>query len=138
MYFVLCSVALLSAAGDLRMLSRGGLFGTQRITRHLWRMCFAWFIASGSVFLARPHLFPAILRETYALVFLGFLPLLLLIFWLFRVRFANPFRRKQPLPTAASESTKRPLAAPFLQKSAKKTETTPRNQPERRFVFPNP
>lgn len=98
MYFVLSSVALLSAGGDLRMLWRGGLFGAQRIARHLWRMCFAWFIASGSVFLARPHLFPAILRETYILVFLGLLPLFLMIFWLVRVRFTNAFKRKQPVP----------------------------------------
>jgi len=102
MYFVLCSVALLSAVGDLRMLLEGGLFGTQRIARHLWRMCFAWFIASGSVFLARPHLFPAIFRETYALVFLGFLPLLLLIFWFLRLRFSNAFNCKQPMRLAVS------------------------------------
>lgn len=102
MYFVLSSVALLSAMGDLRMLWRGGLFGTQRIARHLWRMCFAWFIASGSVFLARPHLFPAILRETYILVSLGFLPLLLMVFWFVRVRFSNSFKRKQPLAVGAS------------------------------------
>jgi hypothetical protein len=36
---------LLAAAGDLRMLLRGGLFGAQRIARHLWRMCFGLFIA---------------------------------------------------------------------------------------------
>lgn len=104
MYFVLSSVALLSAIGDLRMLWRSGLSGTRRIARHLWRMCFAWFIASGSVFLARPHLFPAILRETYILVFLGFLPLLLMIFWFVRVRFSNTFKQKQPVPLPVTAS----------------------------------
>lgn len=102
MYFVLASVALLSATGDLRMLLRGGLYGTQRIVRHLWRMSFAFFVASGSVFLARPHLFPRILRDTHALVFLGFLPLLLMIFWFVRVRFTNAFRRRQSLLGTAS------------------------------------
>jgi len=102
MYFILASVALLSAAGDLRMLLRGGLFGAQRIARHLWRMCFGLFIASGSVFLARPHLFPAILRETHVLVLLGVLPLLLMIFWSVRARFSNAFRRRQSLPAEAS------------------------------------
>jgi len=101
-YFVLCSAGLLSAAGDLRMRWRGGLYGRQRILRHLWRMCFAWFIASGSVFLARPHLFPAILRETYALVFLGVLPLLLMIFWWVHLRCSSIFKRKRPVPVAAS------------------------------------
>jgi hypothetical protein len=92
-YFVLGSVALLSAAGDVRMLVRGGIFGVQRIGRHLWRMCFALFIACGSIFLARPQIFPAVLRETHALVLLGILPLILMIFWLVRVRLTNTYKR---------------------------------------------
>jgi hypothetical protein len=47
-YFVFGSVALLFAAGDVRMLVRGGASGPQRIARHLWRMCFALFISTGS------------------------------------------------------------------------------------------
>ena len=87
-YFFLASVALIAAAGDVRMLLRGGISGTPRLVRHLWRMCFAWFVASGSLFLARPHLFPALMRTTHTLVLLGILPLLLMVFWLGRVRFA--------------------------------------------------
>jgi hypothetical protein len=45
------SVMLLAAAGDVRMLVRGGVFGAKRISRHLWRMCFGLFIAAGSFFL---------------------------------------------------------------------------------------
>jgi hypothetical protein len=75
-YLFLGSVAALAAVGDVRMLIRGGVFGAQRITRHLWRMCFAFFIASSSVFLARAHLFPALLRQTGALYLLSFLPLI--------------------------------------------------------------
>jgi hypothetical protein len=48
MMFFMGSVTLLAAAGDVRMLVRGGAFGTQRIARHLWRMCFGLFIAAGS------------------------------------------------------------------------------------------
>jgi hypothetical protein len=91
-YFFIGSVAALAAVGDVRMLVRGGISGTPRIARHLWRMYFGLFIASGSVFLARQHLFPAILRTTGALVFLSVLPLLLMIFWLIRVRFTNAFK----------------------------------------------
>jgi uncharacterized membrane protein len=94
MYFVLGSVALLSAAGDIRMLVRGGVFGVQRIARHLWRMCFALFIASGSIFLARPQIFPALLQRTYVLVLAGVFPVILMIFWLIRVRFTNTYKRK--------------------------------------------
>jgi uncharacterized membrane protein len=95
MYFVLSSVALLSAVGDLRMVLHGGLFGVQRIARHLWRMCFGLFIASASVFLARPQIFHAFLRRTHVIFVLGILPLPLMIFWLVRVRFTKAIKKKQ-------------------------------------------
>ena len=93
-YFFLASVAfLVSAAGDVRMLRRGGISGTPRLVRHLWRMCFAWFVASASLFLARPRIFPTLMRTTHTLLLLGILPLLLMVFWLVRVRFAPGLRR---------------------------------------------
>ena len=51
MSFFMGSVMLLAAAGDVRMLLGGGVFGTKRIARHLWRMCFGLFIAAGSFFM---------------------------------------------------------------------------------------
>lgn len=92
-YFFLGSIAALATVGDIRMLVRGGISGTQRLARHLWRMCFALFIASGSIFLARQHLFPAFMRKTGMLFVLSFLPLALMIFWLIRVRFAKAYKR---------------------------------------------
>jgi hypothetical protein len=94
MYFVLGSIALLSAAGDTRMILRRGLSTTQRIARHVWRMCFALFIATGSLFLGQQQVFPAFLRGSNLLVILGLLPLPLMIFWLIRVRFAKAYRGK--------------------------------------------
>jgi len=102
-YFFMGSVALLACVGDIRMLLHGGISGAQRIARHLWRMCFGLFIAASSIFLARAHLFPALLRKTGALFFLSFLPLMLMIFWLFRVRFARAYKRK--FTTAAVTGT---------------------------------
>jgi hypothetical protein len=87
-YLFLGSIALVAAAGDIRMLVRGGISGTQRLARHLWRMCFALFIASASLFLARQHLFPAILRKTGVLYLLSFLPLLIMLFWRIRLSFS--------------------------------------------------
>src|SRR5437660_12422138 len=43
-HFFLGSVALLAAAGAIRMFVHGGSSGTQRILRNLWLMCFAPFI----------------------------------------------------------------------------------------------
>jgi len=92
-YFFLGAVAVLAAAGDVRMLVRRGISGSHRIARHLWRMCFALFIAAGSIFLARQQLFPELLRRTGVLLFLSFLPLILMIFWMARIRFANAYKR---------------------------------------------
>jgi hypothetical protein len=92
-YFFLGSVAALATVGDIRMLVRGGISGTQRLARHLWRMCFALFVASGSIFLARAHLFPAFMRKTGMLFVLSFLPLGLLIFWLIWIRFAKSYKK---------------------------------------------
>ena len=86
------SVAVLATVGDVRMLVRGGISGTQRLARHLWRMCFALFIAASSIFLARQQIFPAFMRKTGTLFFLSFLPLMLMIFWLVRVSFTNKWR----------------------------------------------
>lgn len=92
MFFFLGSVALLATAGDVRVLVRGGVFGAPRIARHLWRMCFALFNAAGSLFLGQQQIFPAFLRGTKALFVPAILPLILLIFWLVRVRFTDAFK----------------------------------------------
>lgn len=78
-------VSLIAAIGDIRLLVRGGVSGAERIARHLWRMCFALFIASASIFVARQRLFPIFMRKSGALYVLSFLPLAIMIFWLFRV-----------------------------------------------------
>jgi uncharacterized membrane protein len=102
MHFFMGSVCLLAAAGDIRMLLRGGVSGAKRIARHLWRMCFGLFIAAGSFFLGpsnRPlrllsqigigkHL-PPILFSTGLYLVLTLFPLILLIFWFARVRFRH-------------------------------------------------
>jgi hypothetical protein len=104
-YFVFGLFALLFGIGDVRMLVRGGVFGGQRIARHLGRMCFALFIATGSFFLGpsnRPlrlmmtlgfgrQVFPALLRPP-VLFLLTVLPLVLMILWLFRVRFTKAYK----------------------------------------------
>ena len=91
MILFLGSVVLLAAAGDLRMLVRGGVFDRQRVARHLWRMCFGLFIAAGS-FLAQKRVI-AFLGGPKILL-LAVLPLILMIFWLVRVRFKNVYEAK--------------------------------------------
>lgn len=103
-YFIFGLVAVLASVGDVRLLVRGGISGTQRLARHLWRMCFALFIAAASIFLARQQIFPAILRQTGVLLLLSFLPLILMIFWMVRVRFAKAYKQLNRSTTQFSSS----------------------------------
>jgi hypothetical protein len=91
MILFLGSVVLLAVAGDVRMLVRGGVFGRQRVARHLWRMCFGLSIATGS-FLGQRRVI-AFLGGRKILL-LAALPLIIMIFWLIRVRFKNAYRRE--------------------------------------------
>jgi len=92
LFFVFGSVMAFTAVADLRMILRGGVSGTQRIARHVWRMCFALFIATGSFFLGQQQVMPAFMHGSPVLVALGISPLPLMIFWLVRVRFTNRFK----------------------------------------------
>ncbi len=125
MTFFLGSVMLLAAAGDVRMLVRGGVFGAKRIARHLWRMCFGLFIASGSFFFGganRPlrllstvgigqHL-PRALFSMGVYMVLTILPLILLIFWLVRVRFTKAYNGKSMTPGRAARFAEEKPAPP--------------------------
>ena len=92
MYFFMGSIPLLAAVGDVRMLARGGISGRPRLVRHLWRMCFGLFIATGSFFLGQQQVFPEAIRKQYILAPLAILPLALLIYWLLRVKFTVRWR----------------------------------------------
>jgi uncharacterized membrane protein len=95
MSFILATVLTLAAAGDVRIMRSGLPQGGPRLARHLWRMCFALFIAAGSFFSIR-HRVAKILPEPFTTGPMRALPILLLFgamfYWLWRVR------RRRPLP----------------------------------------
>jgi hypothetical protein len=99
LYFVLGSIVTLAAIGDLRMIARGGISGAARIARHLWRMCFALSFATGSFFLGQQKVMPAFMHGSPVLVVLGIAPLVLMFFWLWRVR--RPATHHKPGAAAA-------------------------------------
>lgn len=82
-------ICLLAGLLDLRFIIRGKLSATQRISRHLWRMCFAFFVATGSFFLGQQDVLPQALRGSSILFVLAFAPFALMVFWLARVRFSR-------------------------------------------------
>lgn len=83
---VIGSVMLLAAIGDLRAIRAGGLRGSRRLARHLWRMCFALFVATGSFFLGQMKFVPEPVRIVPLLLVLGFAPIVFLFYWMWRVR----------------------------------------------------
>lgn len=89
MSFILATVLLLAAAGDVRVMRSGMPKGGPRLARHLWRMCFALFIAAGSFFSIRERV-AKILPEPFTTGTMRALPILLLFgamfYWLWRVR----------------------------------------------------
>src|SRR5829696_2349702 len=89
MSFFLATVMILAAAGDVRIMRFGMPRGGPRLARHLWRMCFALFIAAGSFFSIRERV-AKILPEPFTTGPMRALPILLLFgamfYWLWRVR----------------------------------------------------
>jgi hypothetical protein len=89
MSFILGAVLLLSAAGDVRIMRFGMPRGRPRLARHLWRMCFALFIAAGTFFSIRERV-AKVLPEPFTTGPMRALPIVLLFgamfYWLWRVR----------------------------------------------------
>jgi uncharacterized membrane protein len=86
------TVALLASEGDRRMIRAGGLRGAPRLKRHLWRMCFALFVASIAFYLG-PNRVPELMRSP-ALRGLGvLLPVFAMSYWLWRLRGQRVARR---------------------------------------------
>jgi len=83
---VVGTVMLLAAIGDLRAIRSGGLRGSRRLARHLWRMCFGLFVATGSFFLGQMKFIPDPVRIVPLLLVLAFAPILFLFYWMWRVR----------------------------------------------------
>jgi hypothetical protein len=78
--------ALLGGIADLRMLRAGGLTGSRRLARHLWRMSYALLIAAMSFFLGQANLFPEPLRSLPLLAIPVVVVLVTMLYWIWRVR----------------------------------------------------
>jgi hypothetical protein len=92
-YLVFGALSLWSATFDVRMLVRGGVSGAPRIARHLWRMCVAFLIAALSFFLGKQQHFPQVIRGSQILNVPMILILIVMIYWLVRVRITNSYKK---------------------------------------------
>jgi hypothetical protein len=108
LYFVFGSFATLFAALDLKVILRGGISGVARIARHLWRMCFALFFAAASFFLGQQKVMPAFMHGSPLLYVPALAPLVLMIFWLVRVRYGKRFGKRTARPLVPSRALEQP------------------------------
>jgi hypothetical protein len=83
------SIAALAAIGDFKLIRQNGISGRPRVSRHLWRMCLAFWIAVGSLFGGQPQLFPEAVQESGMLFVPVLAALIAMIGWMLRVRFAR-------------------------------------------------
>jgi len=79
--YVFGTIVGLALVGDIRLFVTKDVSRASKIVRHLWRMCFALFMASVSFFLARAHLFTELIRDSGVLYLIAVAPLLLMFFW---------------------------------------------------------
>jgi uncharacterized membrane protein len=89
MFFFLAAIMTMAAVGDVRVMRFGVPRGRKRFARHLWRMCFALFIAAGSFFTVEERV-AKVLPEPLTTLPLRMLPILLvfvaMFYWLWRMR----------------------------------------------------
>ncbi len=78
-------VGVLGSAGDLRVVRSGALRGAPRLARHLWRMCFALFIAALSFFIGQAKVIPQPIRIYPVLALPVLIVLVSMCYWLWRV-----------------------------------------------------
>jgi len=90
--FVFGVMGALGMVGDIRMIHRGGIQGTRRIARHLWRMCFAMWVAAGSFFWGPPGRVPEVINIPAFLTVAVMTPVAAMLYWLWRVRVRQSFR----------------------------------------------
>lgn len=91
--FVIAGFCVVAGLLDLSAILRTRLTPPQRISRHLWRMCSAFFIATGSFFLGQQEALPQAVRGSPVLLVLAFAPFAVMAFWLVRLRFGKRLRR---------------------------------------------
>jgi len=93
------TVLLVAVLSDAKVLVAGGISGAPRIARHLWRSCVGMTLAAGSAFTnGFARLLPGHYHVPLAFFLPQFVPLVLLIFWMIRVRFTDRFA-KSPVTT---------------------------------------
>lgn len=85
-FFLFGLIGLLGGIGDLRRRRSPAPRGVVRITRHLWRMSLALFIAAMSFFLGQADVIPKPIRIPPLLALPPVAVLVTMLYWVWRIR----------------------------------------------------
>jgi uncharacterized membrane protein len=100
--FIFGGVGVLAAIGDLRMIRARAVDGAfdsaqgkrRRLSRHLWRMCFAMWVAAASFFWGPPDRVPEVIRIPALQAVAVLVPIFAMLYWLWRLRGKKTSRSK--------------------------------------------
>jgi uncharacterized membrane protein len=87
--FLFGVIGAIAVAMDARLLWTGRLEGRQRLTRHLWRMTYALWVATSSAFLGQAKFVPEPWRDLRLLAIPVVLVMLTGAWWVARMRWAK-------------------------------------------------
>jgi hypothetical protein len=91
-FYLFGLIGVLGSIGDFRLLHAGALSGAPRLSRHLWRMTMALWIATMSFFIGQADVIPQPLRIRPLLALPVLAVLVTLLYWVWRVRVRRSLR----------------------------------------------
>jgi uncharacterized membrane protein len=83
---IFSAMSIGGAIGDWKMLKAGGIEGRRRIKRHLWRMCFAMWVAAASFFWGPPSRVPELIRYPMVFPIPVLAPVAVMLYWVWKMR----------------------------------------------------
>jgi len=85
-YLVFGSVMLFSTVADYRYIRVGGLKGSSKLVRHLWRMFFPLFMSTAAFFLGQSRHLPKALQSIEFIMLPVVLVILSAVYWTIKVK----------------------------------------------------
>lgn len=108
-FYFFAGFAAFLALGDIHLIGHGGISGSKRIARHLWRMTMAFTMTTAILFLGNPQVFPEALQQaqllSIPLLVIPVIILLALMFcWLIKVLFSKGKSKAKEIEGRAEET----------------------------------
>ena len=84
LFLIVAGLAFFAVVLDLKIMRAVELSRRSRLGRHIWRMCTALFVGTGSFFLGQQKVMPPWMQGSPLLFALALAPLVIMLIWLVR------------------------------------------------------